>query len=52
LAGQHAKYVENQLHAFKKGQRSNDAGKMMRAIAAKMTEEEIKAVASYVQGLH
>ncbi len=52
LAGQHAKYVENQLHAFKKGQRSNDAGKMMRTIAAKMTEEEIKAVASYVQGLH
>ncbi len=52
LAGQHAKYVENQLYAFKKGERSNDAGKMMRSIAGKMTEEEIKAVASYVQGLH
>lgn len=52
LSGQHAKYTENQLHAFKNGERSNDAGKMMRTIAAKMNEQEIKAVASYVQGLH
>ena len=44
--------MENQLYAFKKGERANDAGKMMRNTAAKMTEEEIKAVASYVQGLH
>ncbi len=52
LSGQHAKYVENQLKAFRSGQRKNDAGKMMRSIASKMTDEEIKAVASYVQGLH
>jgi len=52
LSGQHAKYVENQLNAFKSGERSNDAGKMMRIIASKMSEKEIKAVASYVQGLH
>jgi cytochrome c553 len=52
LAGQHAKYVENQLHAFKSGERNNDAGKMMRNIAGKMTDKEIQAVASYVQGLH
>ena len=52
LAGQHAKYVENQLHAFKSGERNNDAGKMMRNIAARMTDKEIQAVASYVQGLH
>ncbi|MGD8672757.1 MAG: c-type cytochrome [Thiogranum sp.] len=52
LAGQHAKYVENQLHAFKSGERDNDAGKMMRNIAARMTDKEIQAVASYVQGLH
>ncbi|RMG28725.1 MAG: cytochrome c4 [Gammaproteobacteria bacterium] len=51
LAGQHAKYVENQLRAFRSGARSNDANKMMRAIAAKMTDEEIQAVASFVQGL-
>jgi cytochrome c553 len=52
LSGQHAKYVENQLYAFKKGERANDAGKMMRNTAAKMTAEEIEAVSSYVQGLH
>jgi cytochrome c553 len=52
LSGQHAKYVENQLNAFKSGERNNDAGKMMRNIAGKMTEKEIQAVASYVQGLH
>jgi len=52
LSGQHAKYVQNQLHAFASGERSNDAGKMMRNIAGKMTEKEIQAVATYVQGLH
>ncbi len=52
LSGQHAKYVENQLKAFKSGERKNDAGKMMRNIAEKMSDEEIKAVAAYVQGLH
>lgn len=52
LSGQHAKYVENQLYAFKKGERSNDANKMMRSTAGKMSDEEIKAVSSYIQGLH
>ncbi|HHH42887.1 MAG TPA: cytochrome c4 [Gammaproteobacteria bacterium] len=52
LSSQHAKYVENQLNAFGSGERSNDAGKMMRTIAGKMTDKEIRAVASYVQGLH
>jgi cytochrome c553 len=52
LSAQHAKYVELQLYAFKKGERNNDAGKMMRNSAERMTKEEIEAVASYVQGLH
>ena len=52
LGGQHAKYVATQLHIFKSGERSNDAGKMMRNIVAKMSDEEIKAVSSYIQGLH
>jgi cytochrome c553 len=51
LAGQHADYVEAQLKAFRALERANDAGQMMRAIAAKMTDPEMKAVASYVQGL-
>ncbi|HKK04407.1 MAG TPA: c-type cytochrome [Gammaproteobacteria bacterium] len=52
LGGQHAPYVVAQLEAFKSGARSNDAGKMMRNIASKMTDDEIKAVASYIEGLH
>ncbi|MEA2078303.1 MAG: c-type cytochrome [Pseudomonadota bacterium] len=52
LSGQHAKYVETQLNAFKAGERNNDAAKMMRNTANNMTEQEIKAVASYIQGLH
>ena len=52
LSGQHAKYVETQLNAFKSGERNNDAGKMMRNVASKMSTEEMKAVASYIQGLH
>lgn len=51
LAAQHAEYLELQLKAFRSLERSNDAGQMMRAIAAKMTDAEIKAVSSYIQGL-
>lgn len=51
LAGQHAEYVETQLKAFRAMERANDAGQMMRGVTAKLTDPEIKAVASYVQGL-
>ncbi|CDH46035.1 c-type cytochrome [Candidatus Contendibacter odensensis] len=51
LAGQHAEYAEAQLKAFRAMERANDAGQMMRGVAAKLTDPEIKAVASYVQGL-
>jgi cytochrome c553 len=52
LAGQHSDYTYAQLNAFRLGERSNDAAKMMRSIAAKMTDADMKAVASYIQGLH
>lgn len=52
LAGQHATYTEIQLKAFRSGARTNDYGSMMRNVAARMTDAEIKAVASYIQGLH
>lgn len=52
LGGQHAAYTVNQLKAFRAGQRTNDAGKMMQNIAARMTDDEMKAVASYIEGLH
>ena len=51
LAGQKAKYVENQLKAFRVGARSNDAGKMMRNLAAHLSDAEIEAVAQYITGL-
>lgn len=49
LSGQHANYVETQLNAFRNGDRENS---VMHTIAGKMTNEEIKAVADFVQGLH
>ena len=52
LSGQHAAYTVNQLKAFRAGDRSNDAGKMMQNIAARMSDDEMKAVASYIEGLH
>lgn len=51
LNGQQTTYIKNQLHAFRKGERTNDAGKMMRNIAANMTDAEIDAVAEYITGL-
>lgn len=64
LAGQHAQYTEDQLRAFRAAGRDdldapayrrNDADGeaigMMQSIAARMTDREIKAVASYIQGL-
>ena len=51
LAGQHDVYIETQLKAFRNMERNNDAGQMMRGVAAKLTDQEIKAVSSYIQGL-
>ena len=53
LRGQHAKYIEIQLHGFAEGKRVNEnAKKMMQILSARMTNKEIRAVASYIQGLH
>lgn len=51
LAGQHAEYTAAQLKAFRGGQRANDAGQMMRGVAAKMNDQEIAAVSEYIAGL-
>lgn len=52
LAGQHAAYIEAQLGKFRSGERTNDGdARIMRDIAAKLTDAEIKAVASYISGL-
>jgi cytochrome c553 len=51
IQGQYAEYIEAQLKAFRDGTRANDPAKMMRMVAIKMTDPEIKAVADYIAGL-
>ena len=51
ISGQHAAYIEKALRDFRAGARDNDLNKMMRGVAANMTDAEILAVAQYVQGL-
>jgi cytochrome c553 len=51
LAGQSTDYVIAQLKAFRSGERANDPNKMMRMIAAKLTDQEIGAVAEYISAL-
>lgn len=52
LSGQHAAYIESSLVKFSKGERANDPNQMMRLVAAKMSESDMKAVAQYIQGLY
>ena len=53
LGGQHAGYVAKQLTDFREGNRTNDGdSSIMRAIAAKLSNKDIEAVSSYIQGLH
>jgi len=51
ISGQFAAYLEAQLIAFKSGARANDPNGMMRGVASRMSEAEIKAVAEYASGL-
>jgi len=51
LAGQFPEYTEAQLKSFRIEERANDPEKMMRMIAAKLSDVEIKAVAEYAAGL-
>ena len=51
LAGQFAEYVDAQLKLFRAAGRANDPNGMMRGVAARMSDEEIKAVAEYAAGL-
>ncbi len=51
LSGQYAEYTEDQLKKFRADERNNDPEKMMRTIAAKLSDRQIKAVAEYAAGL-
>ncbi|KTC86996.1 c-type cytochrome [Legionella brunensis] len=52
LSGQHAPYTIQQLQAFKDKKRSNDLNSIMRDISSRMSQEDMEAVAYYMQGLH
>lgn len=51
VSGQHAVYSAEQLRLYRSEQRTSDPQQMMRNIAARMTDDEILAVSSYMQGL-
>lgn len=48
LGGQSAKYIENALHAYKKGDRKHPT---MRGIAASLTDQDIADLAAYYAGM-
>ena len=52
IAGQHANYTIAQLAAFKEKKRTNDLNQIMQDISSKMSNEDIEAVAHYIQGLY
>ncbi len=52
VAGQHAPYAVAQLKAYRSKERSTDGDtQMMRNVSATLTDDEIKSVTSYLQGL-
>lgn len=50
LAGQHPRYIEDQLKQFNKRERTNDNA-VMHTVASKLTELEAHAVAEYIATL-
>lgn len=56
LAGQHSAYVEQRLKAYRAGEvianEDDTNGKVMAGVAQYLTDDQIKAVANYVQGLY
>jgi cytochrome c553 len=51
LGGQHAAYIVSSLKAYRTETRNNGQAVMMQQVAALMSDKEIEAVASYIQGL-
>ncbi len=49
LDAQHGAYLVKQLQDFKHGRRDNDPDAVMRTIASKLTDEDIEALARYLE---
>lgn len=52
LSGQRVAYTVVQLEAFRSGARANDRNAMMRGTSRWLSDDEIRAVAEYIAGLH
>jgi cytochrome c553 len=54
IGGQHAAYTTKQLNAYRAGDRRSDVdlNQMMRNVAGQLFDDEIRALASYMQGLN
>jgi cytochrome c553 len=51
LRAQHAVYAYSQLKAFKDGSRASAGNDIMQTVTDRMTDQEMRALASYLQGL-
>lgn len=52
LSGQHADYTIQQLNNYRSGKRTTDLNQIMQEISQKMNDDDIQAVADYIEGLH
>jgi cytochrome c553 len=55
IAGQHAGYTAKQLEAFRAGMvlgKGPNANAVMVGVAKYLTDEEIRSLATYIEGLH
>ncbi|MGD8587385.1 MAG: c-type cytochrome [Chromatiales bacterium] len=51
LAGQHAGYIESQLQAWRQGTRKNDPNQLMKGVADRLDDSQVKAVSAYLASL-
>jgi cytochrome c553 len=51
LRAQHAAYTQKQLQAYVAGTRPGDQAQIMKTIAQRLTAEDIRNLASYIQGI-
>lgn len=55
ISGQHADYLAARLRAFRDGEvwgKDGNANAVMSGVAARLTDEQITALSSYLEGLH
>ncbi len=52
IGGQHATYTAKALRDYASGERKSDVNQIMRNVASALSEDDIKALASYIQGLY